>query len=191
MIARNNKQFSSLTSTMHVKISNDSSPVLSLWNSNKCIKRKNQATKQIRLKQQLQNLPCPSSFGSSSCKIPVPCLPICTCNKQATKGMRVLQLSHYQPKYPQDPMVHGKMILLLVLKKLNQKKFSAYPSALPHWPGRDEIQANNLPLPNCSSMWGSSVRHCWRFSSFLRTWLLFFASSVAPSPSCPPHQMNG
>lgn len=54
-----------------------------------------------------------------------------------------------------------------------------YPSARPHWPGREEIAANKRPLPNCSSTCGSSLRSCWRFSIFLLTWLLFFASSVA------------
>ena len=60
-----------------------------------------------------------------------------------------------------------------------------YPSARPHWPGRDEMAASNLPPLNCSSMWGSSLWPCRRFSNFLVTWLLFFTSSVAPSPSCP------
>lgn len=36
----------------------------------------------------------------------------------------------------------------------------SYPSTLPHWPGREEMEANNLPLLNCSSMWGSSFRPC-------------------------------
>lgn len=61
---------------------------------------------------------------------------------------------------------------------------NTHPSALPHWPGLDEMQAYNLPELNCSSTWGSSLRSSWRFSIFLWTWLLFFASSVAPSPSC-------
>ena len=58
-----------------------------------------------------------------------------------------------------------------------------YPSARPHWPGRDEIEASKRPLPNCSSICGSSLRVCCLFSSFLWTCLLFFSSSTAASPS--------
>lgn len=66
----------------------------------------------------------------------------------------------------------------------NLKSQWAYPSALPHWPGREEMQAKSLPDPNCSSICGSSLRSFWRFSSFLRTWVLFLASSGGASPSC-------
>lgn len=73
-------------------------------------------------------------------------------------------------------------------KKKKCKNFCAHPSDLPHCPGREEMHANSLPPPNCSSICASSVRPCWRFSSFLATWLLFFVSfslsSVFPSPSC-------
>ena len=73
----------------------------------------------------------------------------------------------------------------VLIKKKKQNSDIAYPSALPHCPGREEMHANSLPLPNCSSMWGSSVRPCWRFSSFLWTWLLLLASSAAASHSYP------
>lgn len=66
---------------------------------------------------------------------------------------------------------------------LSQMNVKAYPSALPHCPGREEIHANNLPPANCSSIWESSLRSFWRFSSFLWTWLLFLVSSAAASAS--------
>lgn len=66
-----------------------------------------------------------------------------------------------------------------------RSNYQTHPSALPHWPGREDMQANNRPPPNCSSIWWSSVRTCTRFSIFLVRWLLFFVSStVAPSASC-------
>lgn len=70
-------------------------------------------------------------------------------------------------------------------QKILRSNYQTHPSALPHWPGREDMQANNRPPPNCSSIWGSSVRTCTRFSIFLVRWLLFFVSStVAPSASC-------
>ena len=83
---------------------------------------------------------------------------------------------------PKGKFAYRKEPLITCYKICRQKRKCrnvTYPSARPHWPGRDEIQANKRPPLNCSSICASSWRFCWRFSSFLWTWLLFFTSSVA------------
>ena len=62
---------------------------------------------------------------------------------------------------------------------------STYPSARPHCPGREAMQASSLPLANWSSKWASSFCPSCLFASFLNTCLLFFfSSSTTSADSC-------
>lgn len=108
--------------------------------------KKRKTFRRLIIKQQS----CPSSFGFSSYRTRVPCLPRCIYNENKGKFGKILQTN-------------------IIQNMKTQVKICTNPSARPHWPGREEMQASNLPELNCSSICESSLRSTCRFSIFLAT----------------------
>lgn len=87
-------------------------------------------------------------------------------NLSSTLSFLLLELLHVKFKFFSFQYVSTKMYKTIwafrfhfqhVKHKKIKNKF-IYPSARPHWPGRDEMAARRRPLENCSSTWGSSLR---------------------------------